>query len=114
MAPHAAIQIGIEHMKTVLAQHLGLVHGLVRLTHQLVSVHLFSLRKIGQPDAGRHQNGRGSAKVHRIGHRTQQALHGRCAGLRPCLVEQHDDKLVPAHACQRVAIPQRGPHAVGQ
>ena len=46
-AANAAVLLGIKEAVAILARQLGLVHGLIGLTNQLVSLDLLCLREVG-------------------------------------------------------------------
>ena len=109
---HDAILSCIEEMVAVLAQQLGLVHGLVGLAQQLVGVYDFVLRIESHPQACRHLH---PVVVYRhlLCRRLEQALEQRQAGPDLGQVHHHCHELIAAYACQGVTLTQHVIHAPG-
>ena len=113
VAAHMAILLGIKDMAAVLAQQLGLVHGLIGLAQQLVGVHRIGLRVGGHPHAGRDLQAQ-RADQYRLGCRGQDAVDRWQPVTELTVVVQHGHELIPTQARQGVALAQGVAHAQGQ
>ncbi len=112
-AAQVAVLLGVKGVVAVFAGQFGLVHGLVSLALQLVSINLFGLREIRHAQAGRHLHlplGQRHRRVRGI----QQPLQQRRTGFALRQVHHHRHKFVTPQARQRVAFTQDLLHALGQ
>ena len=112
-AAHAAVLIGIENLVAILARQLGLVHRLIRLTQQLIGIHVVVLRVERDAQAGRHLQ-HVLPDPHRLRRGIEQAIQHGQAGRYVVKVDQHHDELVAAEPCQRISLAQGLAHAAGQ
>ncbi|OIQ63591.1 hypothetical protein GALL_548680 [mine drainage metagenome] len=112
LSAHAAIPGGIKIMVAVFARQLGLVHGLIGLTQQLIGLDFFGLRVKSDPQTDRHLQPL-PLMTDRLASRHQQAVEHRHTGLAIAQIQQHRHKFVTPHARQRVTLTQHLLHAVG-
>ena len=112
VAAHTAVLFGIKHAVAVFAGQLGLVHGLVGLALQLVSIDLVGLRVKRDPQAGRDLQGMAVQQQWLMGS-GQQAVQQRGTRCGVRQVDQHRHKFVTTNARQRVAFTQDLFHACG-
>ncbi len=76
MIAGAMLVLVVEDMVAIFAGQLGLIHGLVGLAQQLIRVHLFRLRIVGDAEAGRHlHDDRRSSPARRGGEQTLEHRH---------------------------------------
>ena len=113
LAADMPIAFRVEHVIAILASELGLIHGLIRLTQQLIGVGILGLRVKRHAEAGRNLQ-RLTLDRHGLGSCGQQAVQHRHAGRHLLLIGKHGNELIAAEPRQRIALPQRLLHAVGK
>ena len=101
---------GIEDLITILSRQLGLIHGLIGLTEQLVGINLLGLRIKDHADAGRDLNA-GIAAIFRLRRAGKQALENGPGRIHVGQIEQNGNKLVAADTGQGIGLAEHPPHA---